>query len=401
MTRGDLQKFLNKANVVAGATLAGLIAINHSPTLSDWVYGHNKTEAAAKPTLTDKDGKPIQICFTDDFKQACAYTWEEAEKKFYTNPEAITPASRMFNESAQRNGKTARTPAIEYSVPKNQIRYAGLHYDVPEQYQRVLKKVTHGDPIGYDVMVKVLGSESGFKNQSSHTGAFSVGQFTLSTFLETAYVNRDKLSAKQRAVIEKNIERYNAAKKPKGATEDPLPVWKYRVAKHGDENVLRTMSKNPEVVAVLAREHMRIATKTGQDMLHDALQTRIRFMKSDDYDGKRDRTYYQRIQNLEYHLSRPMTSADVKIFYLCGSRGGSQLLAAVADPKAHDKKSADYTTKGVVSSNPDVFYKPDGNARSVMDLHSYIQYRVGNIPLPRNLDRALAPPRAPARTIGI
>jgi hypothetical protein len=146
---------------------------------------------------------------------------------------------------------------------------------------------------------------------------------------------------------------------------------------------------------------MRIATITGQRMLHDALQTRLDFMKSDEYHGKRDKDYFSRLQNIEHHMLRPMTSADVKIFYLCGSRGGSQLLAAVADPSSHNNKSADYTTKGVVGSNPDVFNQPDGSPRSVYDVYSYISYRVGNIPLPKVLERGVmhspVPPPRPAR----
>ncbi len=387
MSRGNLQKHLNRANVLAASALFGLIAINNSPELSDKLFGRDATASTdnGSTVVRKPDGSPMQICFADDYKRACADTWEEAERKFNTNPERISPTSRMFNETARENrldreGSEGREPRL----PRAQIRFAGLKYDVPENFQRAIQRATHGDPINYNVMVKVLGSESGFNNKSSHTGAFSVGQFTLSTFLETVHQHRDKLSARQRATVERNIERYNVAEKG----EDP--VWRYRIRRGGDAKTVRALTQNADVVTVLSREHMRTATKAGADLYRDHLETRINFMRSDKYDGERNGAYHQRLAALEHNLNRAMTNADVKIFYLCGSRGGAQLLAAMADPAAQNNRSADYTTQGVVSSNPQVFYNPDGSARSVRDLYHYIAHRVGNSPLPHDLDRPVS-----------
>ena len=298
------------------------------------------------------------------------------------------------------------TPAAqgETEAQKETVIHAGRGYYVPENYESVLKQVTEGDPVSYELMVKILGSESNFDNEAvSTSGAFSAGQFVSTTFYQRAWENRGKLKAENRAIIEANLEEYDKAaedetalaKEEKREPRYVAPDPKWRIREGGDKDAIMALAKNEYVVSVLAREHIRQSLISGKTRFRSLVEERLNWLtKPTNPDRLSDD--HPRVVRLREHLERPLTFTDAKTFYLCGARGGAELLLAYADLETQDHRAKDYTTETVAKNNKLVFEHSNGSDRSVPAYMDYMHERVGNQPLPENLTR---PPGLPQYAI--
>ncbi len=304
---------------------------------------------------------------------------------------STTPPEPPSQPDKPDKGKLAST----FTEARENTIHEGRAYSVPDNFDPVLRAITKGDQISYELMVKVLGSESNFDNDAvSHSGAFSAGQFVTSTFHQRAWENRNLLSAEHRTIVEANLEEYDRAKENEAAlakaeNRDPRyvpPDPKWRIKEGGSAEAIKNLSKNEYVVSVLAREQIREGLIDGEERFRNLVEKRLNWLKNPknpEHLPEND----PRIQRLQEHLDRPMTFTDAKTFYVMGAKGGAQLLLAYADTETQDHRARDYTTQTVVENNKPLFEHPDGRNRSVPEYMDYMHERVGNKPLPDDLTR--------------
>lgn len=391
--------------------LAHAIATREPPSLQD-ILGGNTPDAVAKSTRSEAEKAFKEFCVSDNFKEACSPDFDDAMMKFATNPRILTPEERRArraddaeNRRSQKDSVSIRGTFSTETKTNNGLRgneifvqrqiedRTGLHrgqkYKVPAEYARILRNATAGSPLSFDIMVQLIGSESGFKaHATSETNALGMGQFTGATLREALWNNKDRLSRSAQRVIEKNIERYNSA------DEGESPLYKYRIKKGGNKDALEKLAKNPEVAIVLACEYGKDALRDGENRYRSAIASRIKFLH--DHPEKNDDP--QRMARLQHHLHRDLTSTDLKIIYMAGPRGGSKILFAYADSKNLNQRASDYTADIVTRGNPNVFFKDDEQKvhRSVAEVYNYFIDRVGNIPVVRT---AAARARTPTASI--
>lgn len=408
---GIAQKLVNAGIAVSSLMLAHAIATREPPSLQD-ILGGNTPDAVAKSTRSEAEKAFKEFCVSDNFKEACSPDFDDAMMKFATNPRILTPEERrtrraddaenrrsqkdsvsirgtFSTETKGNNGSRGNEIFVQRQIEDRTGLHRGQKYKVPAEYARILRNATAGSPLSFDIMVQLIGSESGFKaHATSETNALGMGQFTGATLREALWNNKDRLSRSAQRVIEKNIERYNSA------DEGESPLYKYRIKKGGNKDALEKLAKNPEVAIVLACEYGKDALRDGENRYRSAIASRIKFLH--DHPEKNDDP--QRMARLQHHLHRDLTSTDLKIIYMAGPRGGSKILFAYADSKNLNQRASDYTADIVTRGNPNVFFKDDEQKvhRSVAEVYNYFIDRVGNIPVVRT---AAARARTPTASI--
>jgi hypothetical protein len=403
---GIAQKLVNAGIAVSSLMLAHAIATREPPSLQD-ILGGNSPDAVAKSTRSEAEKAFKQFCVSDNFKEACSPDFDDAMMKFATNPRILTPEERRtrraddaqsrreLKESGSISGtfSTKTKDGNEVFVQRRFEDRTGIHrgqkYKVPPEYAKILRNATQGSPLSFDIMVQLIGSESGFKaHATSETNALGMGQFTGATLREALWNNKDRLSRGAQRVIEKNIERYNSA------DEGESPLYKYKIKKGGSKDALEKLAKNPEVAIVLACEYGKDALRDGENRYRSAIASRIKFLHENP--EKNDDPH--RMARLQHHLHRDLTSTDLKIIYMAGPRGGSKILFAYADSKNLNQRASDYTADIVTRGNPNVFFKDEDRKvhRSVAEVYNYFIDRVGNIPVVRT---AAARSRTPTASI--
>lgn len=257
----------------------------------------------------------------------------------------------------------------------------GLSYDLPASVLQAIHQATT-DSNARQMMVQLIGSESGGRNINSPTGARGIGQFTGAALRKNLYRNVDILPRNAQKIVRDNIAPVNVAPKDKD------PIYEYQIKSGGNANAVNALAHRPDVAVPMVREHVYGALDSGERLFRGALQERLGWLNNPNNinrptpaDGKAWAAHQARVEALEYHLNRPMTVMDAKTFYMCGYRGGAELLVAAADPKTHDHRAGDYTTDGVRRANKAVFYHEDGRARSVTEYVAYMAERVGMAPV--------------------
>ena len=408
---GIAQKLVNAGIAVSSLVLAHAVATREPPSLQD-ILGGNTPDAVAKSTPSEAEKAFKQFCISDNFKEACSPDFNDAMMKFATNPRILTAeerrarraddleSRRSLEDSGSIRGTFTDKTKADNGLQRNEVYVeqriedrTGLHrgqkYKVPAEYAKILRNATAGSPITFDIMVQLIGSESGFNaHATSDTNALGMGQFTGATLREALWTNKDRLSRSAQRIIEKNIERYNTADK------DEAPHFKYKIKKGGSKDALAKLAKDPEVAIVLACEYGKDALRDGENRYRSAIASRIKFLH--DHPEKNDDP--QRMARLQHHLHRDLTSTDLKIIYMAGPRGGSKILFAYADSKNLNQRASDYTADIVTRGNPNVFFKDDDHKvhRSVAEVYNYFIDRVGNIPVVRT---AAARARTPTVSI--
>ncbi len=94
-----------------------------------------------------------------------------------------------------------------------------------------------------------------------------------------------------------------------------------------------------------------------------------------------------RMTVLKKELARPLTESDAKVFDICGEKDGARLLVDLVDPGAkEDLKATSYVNIKNLPKHAELLYE----ARTVKELHDYIEDKVGNEPLPDDLRRPAA-----------
>lgn len=217
----------------------------------------------------------------------------------------------------------------------------GRGYKVPEDIKPILERITKGDAISYKIMGALIGSESGFRNVKSNTGASGYGQFTFQTLKETAWKNRNNMPSEYKNIIEKNMHRVNVGGR-----------LKYNIKSGGSESAIRKLATEAEPGLILAKEYIRMAVKEGRGYFRNFMEEKIDHIKAN-YDPLPE----ERLENLQEHLKRGMTVLDAKTFYMCGPYGGAMLMAANAEPSAQGQRALDFTKYYVARANWPVFYK--------------------------------------------
>ena len=337
---------------------------------------------------------PIEI-YDPDPEPPYVRSRQQDDPGYYppTEIDVDRPASPTQRKSSQNNSAAVVIPTSAFKeVAQN--RADRLIYSVPQRVDAIFRIITKGDPVSYPVMVNLLGSESGFKNVKSETGATGIGQFTGDSFMERLYKSRTLMPSKYDAIISK-IERHDIAKEAEHAKaikehrkENYVsPVYDYRIAGKTQaertknyENVMNLKS-DILVSSIAAREHIRDTLTDARQRFEAGIEGKIKHIES---------TYsplpQERLKRLREELERPWTVADAKIVYVCGARGGAKLLLAVADIATKDHRILDYTDPHVVRNNQRLFAEDNKNLNPQQFMDS-IRQKVGDIVMPDNLSR--------------
>ncbi|MEM7650877.1 MAG: transglycosylase SLT domain-containing protein [Pseudomonadota bacterium] len=290
------------------------------------------------------------------------------------------------------------------------IRRGKLLYDVPVDIRDQILEKSLETGIPYIAAANLLGSESGYKATAvSPTGAMGLAQMVSDTLYEKLYQSREDLPPKARNIVDDNIEKYNSA--------DPgEPYWyKYRIREGGDENAVRALAKDEDIAIELGFKHMEFSIREGSRVYMEKLSGRIRWMKREvevnqildelrekskngnsptteelDAANARIDEIRSRTRAMTDEIDRQFTTADLKVFYVCGPTGGAGLLEALADPvkRAQNHRAADYAPDHVVKSNEALFFKDYPNNTIYRDVEEFYEHMielVGETPLPNNL----------------
>ncbi|MDH5723296.1 MAG: hypothetical protein OEY94_08265 [Alphaproteobacteria bacterium] len=311
-----------------------------------------------------------------------------------------------------------------------------LLYNVPADLRDLLFELCQESGIPYVVAANLIGSESGFKNAKSTTGARGICQFTGDTLYERLYKSKDKLPDYAQKIVEDNIERYK--KDPKAEH----PEYKYRIKevenikgkskeKIKEEKIKRekavlALAEDKKVALVLGFDHMLFCLKEGTRVYKERLEDRIKWMNLNRYAGilketedkieaakpnlsteelellkkelrkeeeikavEIDKELEPRLNEMTAEINREMTAIDLKIFYVCGASGGATLLEALADSEKQNHRALDYVLPSVVKANPELFFKKNSKGeekpRSLTEFRDHIKGLVGEMPVPREL----------------
>ncbi len=250
-------------------------------------------------------------------------------------------------------------------------------YKAPQNIERLLRDVTKGDRnVSYEVMHCLLGSESGFKNVKSHSGAVGIGQWTEGPFLERLLKIKKFLSDDERKIAN-NVQSHWV--KPKG--EKPYLVFegkgKTPEQKSANRAAALALRTNDRVALIATREDIRAKIDEAKEEYRHSIKVTLNWLEN----TSEGRVQKDRIKHLKEQLRRPWTVTDVKIVYFAGVRGGVQLLAAYADPARHEDEAGKHTASIVVTNNDSVFVD-HGRSRTVAQFMDYMEDRVGSEALP-------------------
>lgn len=299
-------------------------------------------------------------------------------------PRFKLPELNFFKAEADPNPAIQKPVVIELpsAPPRADLPVMGdmsrVMYRVPDDMNDPMEKFSVFHRVPVSIAANILGSESGFRNSAvSASGALGIGQFVESTRNEEFYKNRNLYSQEVRDIITANIEEYNAAESGKKA------ILRYRIKEGGSQKAIDDLAFNPEVSLGAAFGFMNFSIKEGSRRFFEKLGDRIDAMEKRGADKAR-------LDEMRAHLQRPLTTADLKIFYVLGVAGGADLLEALADPvkRADNHAAKDYTRRRTVRNNEALFYKdfPDNKKpRNIVEFYTHIESIVGDEPIPEEL----------------
>lgn len=299
----------------------------------------------------------------------------------------VAPVAPAANNTPSTNFKVVTTPAktarsdskIIYSVPP--------HIDII--FHEIARRHHSGDQSRYPLLVNVLGSESGFKNVSSPTGATGVGQFTESTFLESVYHIRSLMPQRYQATLS-HIEKYDLAKEKEDRRVEALrqkgikvkseykdTEYHYRVTgktreerKTNYKNIM-ALRNDPYVSSYAADYYIDAITVDGHLRFQKGIDAKIAAILKYPEQPK------ERLAILHEQRERDFITADIKILYVAGAYGGSRLLLAAADIATANHRIVDYTEERVARNNQSIFTE-NGKNMNPSQFMTYITNRVGN-----------------------
>ena len=297
------------------------------------------------------------------------------------------PIQEPEKNTPEKNTPGTTPPKITPQFNLPEIKLAGRDYKAPESIDDLIQEATYNDPITYDLMIKIIGSESNFKNVASGTGPKDIAQVTGATAREYLHKNKGIFPTNVQKIISDNIA-------------EPKP-HKYVITANGSQANIDKLLQKPEISVPLAREIIRGHTIEGERIRKAEIKGRIEWLENPG-NPEYGTIPPERIERLKEHLARDPNATDVKTYYLNGAFGGAGILVAHADTKAQNHKAADYIGKTedggvrediiahVSKNNKPVYYKngDESKPRSVPEYMTYIAERVGNdIELASDLSR--------------
>ncbi len=382
------------------------------------------TIATPQPAPAQSDEQPISY-YNGKPKRLPEFQNPGSRKKEVQTPkQKKEPVIKQHADpKPQKKGDLRPAPSGDIKIkPQTQLVAAAtlankivVKYKIPDpEADAYLRQITKGDPVSYELMLNIGGSESGFKDVCSPTGACGYFQFTEGTFIERAYLDQGLLDPKHKKVLSKIIQYDYAALKEqqrvalehaqgnkKATVQKVDAVYKYRIAGNTPEERAANRAKILEL-----RHDKFVSLRTGHEHVRSSLiDARGRFVEGiiAKIDCLTDKTKHpvvpkERVEQLRAELERPFTIADAKLAFLGGGRGGTGLVVAMADPATANHKASDYISQRTVTSNPHVFVVNEKHL-TPLQLRAYIVERVGDMQIPSNLQRPnSSKPQRPATT---
>jgi hypothetical protein len=360
-----------EANSIRNKTLTFLFG-GPALALTALMWINSPEAKSLEPNRQPKSPTPTDIVAPDIAQSFSENSASETEEKQYIE-EAVksAPAQEKVPEIATTT--EVETPIQKFAAAngKNTAdRFADYH--VPPNIDTILREITDGDAVSYEMMVAILGSESGFKNVNSHTGARSYGQWTGAPFLER--LRRDYKVLPQYA--QDRITQINAT---------PMKGTKEQKAEIRDQkrNALLKLAYDPRIALTCSREYIREMVTEADRLFRQGLQEKIAFI-SVKYPAAQT---VERLKVLHAELERRLTIADAKLVYFAGASGAAKVMLANADINTHHQGILGYIPAHVVKNNKNVFNREGGGTLTAPELIGYMAKRVGNAEIPRNLNQ--------------
>lgn len=256
-----------------------------------------------------------------------------------------------------------------------------LIHTAPERISSIFARINKNTPTLRDVMVEVLGSESGFDPKAkSKTGARGLGQFTAPTLIERVYLDRHLFPEAAKATADL-VYRYNDAK------PGQKPRYKYDVLgdskKEHKENRKKVLALayDVETAAIMAQRYIVFNTLHAEAIFRTAVQKKIDTIEKKNLGKPFNEATAARLTALREALVRDLTVADIKQVYTNGVGGGSKTMIANADPVSAKQASKDHAAPAALRYNRE-FYKAGRQDRTVAETVAHAEELVGNWTVP-------------------